>query len=150
MPNMPKHSAPQNWRRVWEYVDARREAEGLTWAQIHEDSGISERTYTQMRKQGKPLTLASKRAALASYMGWTLDSFDRIGAGMKPRAVKQAQPVVVGGASPDDLYRIFLILEHLEEIAENVMTAMQAIPELVARLPGPAPSTESPTDHADS
>lgn len=150
MPNMPKHSAPQNWRRVWEYVDARREAEGLTWAQVYEDSGISERTYVQMRKQGKPLTLASKRAALAGWMGWTLDSFDRIGAGMKPRTVKQVRPGVGAAASADDLHRIFLILDHLEEIAENVMSALQALPQMAARLPGPAPSAESPTGHADS
>lgn len=99
---MPKASTPKlaDWRCVWQHVEARRNAEGLTWAQVHRDSGISERTFTQMRKHGKPLTLASKRAALAGYMKWTIPSLDVVAAGGEPEASEGSGTGTISDGGP--------------------------------------------------
>lgn len=131
-------------------IEQRMAELGLSPTDLVDATGVTYQGLLHLRQGRRKNYQRRLTGPVCAAFGWTPDSIDRILSGGKPLLVKPVQQVEAGGASPDDLHRIYLILDHLEEIAENVMAALSAIPELAARLPGPTPSAESPTDHAGS
>lgn len=65
-----------DWRALWDVLDARRIELGMSWREVYAQAPISQRTVTKMRKDGTPISRPEKRAALATALGWKPNAID--------------------------------------------------------------------------
>ena len=79
------------WPNVWDAIEKRRIALAWKKKRLYDETGTSESTYRKMRS-GVQVAREDKRRRIATALGWTPDSIDRILAGEEPVEVSQQQP----------------------------------------------------------
>lgn len=117
------------WRDVYQQVDARRVQLGFNWSQVYEATGVSEKSFRQMRTEGIGLAKAEKLVMICDGLGWTHDSIDLILAGKSPE---------LAGPKPIDPVKQLAAIEHK---VDQLMELLLDIARVVLGGGSPPPAT---------
>lgn len=105
-----------NWRRVGGAVRERMEELKLSKAEVQRLSGVSAKTLDGYLA-GEPIVRPDKARGLASALGWTLDSFDRLARG-------EAAQEAAGGGDPAVVDRLTRLEKRFDQFEELLRSAL--------------------------